>query len=309
MMATPFDTAEREWDRLVGSPSVREQQAAFTCATGLPLTLLPPSGQATGESTGELPGAFCVQGCMGVESGPRCQAVLLRAEAKAVRGLEPVLYRCPSGLVKLLVPVVAGGRHLGSLMAGPFSLKDHHDRHLERAMARLRKLGLAGRERQLGRAWQHSPVVSTARRRAVTTLVRMFADYLAECGNRLLLQRGAARSPFLEKIEALLAEGRQGGVSLRQLAGEFNLSPCHFCKVFKSQTGLTFTEYRTRARIERARQLLIGGRLRISEVAFEAGFNSIPHFNRVFRTYVGAAPSEFRRQRGANGDKKITTDA
>ncbi len=35
-MATPFDTADSEWDRLVRSPSVQEQQAAFTCATGLP---------------------------------------------------------------------------------------------------------------------------------------------------------------------------------------------------------------------------------------------------------------------------------
>jgi two-component system response regulator YesN len=137
----------------------------------------------------------------------------------------------------------------------------------------------------------------------------MFADYLAECGNRLLLRREAARSPFMKKLEEFLAERRGGGGSLRELAGEFNLSPCHFCKVFKTQTGLTFTEYRTRVRIERARQLLAGGQLRISEVAFEAGFNSIPHFNRVFRSYVGTAPSEFRRQAGTNGVNRIATNA
>ena len=309
MKSSKTSKSDSGWAQLASSPSVREQQAAFTCATGLPLTLLPASGADEGTRPGDLPDAFCVQGCMGERSSPRCQRVLLSAEARAVRAAEPVMFRCPSGLVKLLVPVVAGGRHLGSLMAGPFSLKDHHERHLQRAMARLKKLGLAGRERQLGRAWQHSPVVDTARRRAVTTLVCLFADYLGEWGNRLLLRRQASRSPFLEQARRFLAEHRNTDLSLSQVAGQFNLSPCHFCKVFKTQTGLTFTEYRTRVRVERAREPLVGGRLRISEVAFEAGFNSIPHFNRVFRRYVGSAPSEYRRRDGTNGVKKTAIGA
>jgi hypothetical protein len=51
-----------------------------------------------------------------------------------------------------------------------------------------------------------------------------------------------------------------------------------------------------RAAGERAKSLLLDPNVRVSETAFEAGFQSLTHFNRVFKNLTGTSPSEFRKQ-------------
>ncbi|MCI0744843.1 MAG: AraC family transcriptional regulator, partial [Verrucomicrobia subdivision 3 bacterium] len=58
--------------------------------------------------------------------------------------------------------------------------------------------------------------------------------------------------------------------------------------------GVNFTEYVSRVRIEKARNLLLNPNLRISEIAYEVGFQSLTHFNRVFKKLLGQSPTEFR---------------
>jgi YesN/AraC family two-component response regulator len=48
-----------------------------------------------------------------------------------------------------------------------------------------------------------------------------------------------------------------------------HVSTFYFCKIFKKATGLTFTEYLGRVRIEKAKALLLNPHLRISEIAYE----------------------------------------
>ncbi|HEX9047912.1 MAG TPA: helix-turn-helix domain-containing protein [Verrucomicrobiae bacterium] len=280
------------WRKLVASPSVREQQVAFTCATGVPLTLMPASGPT-------LAGTLCVKGCLGGNSGEACRGKLLSAEKRAVTRLGPVQYCCPSGLVKILVPVFINGRHAGIMLAGPFALHSLDAERLERLASRLEKIGLGDRIEQLQTTWRYTPQLSSEKSRAAGTLLLMFGKYLEEIGKQYLQARRAPQSPLLKKIEAFLAECQDEPVSLKEVAASVNLSPCHFCSVFKKQTGLTFRQYRTRQRLQKARELLADSARRISDVAFESGFESIPYFNRAFRQQFGCSPTEFRERLAA----------
>ncbi len=298
---------DRGWLQLVRAAPVRQQQAAFACATGLPLALLPivPSPDKVRSET-----IFCIRGCSGENSGRICRQVLSRTEARATQNHKAVVYRCPAGLTRIFVPVLIRNEHLGNLLAGPFALAHLNGARLDRLTARLKDSGVRVDPQRLGAAWQHSPILTQKRCRAITTLVCLFADYLAECGNRLLLHQGDRSSPLMRKIEAFLAAEPNQAITLKIVAEQVNLSPCHFCKVFKKQTGLTFSEYRTRLRVEKVKDLLLSGEVRVSEAAFAAGFNSIPYFNRAFRRYVGCPPSEFRwRGQKANRAKKTTKPA
>jgi AraC-like DNA-binding protein len=65
--------------------------------------------------------------------------------------------------------------------------------------------------------------------------------------------------------------------------------------LFKKATGLTFTDYLARTRIERAKNLLLNPNVRVSEVAYDCGFISLTHFNRIFKRVVGKSPTDYRR--------------
>jgi len=49
-------------------------------------------------------------------------------------------------------------------------------------------------------------------------------------------------------------------------------------------------------RIEKSKNLLLNPNLRVSEIAFEVGFQSLTHFNRVFKKLLGQSPTDYRAQ-------------
>jgi len=78
------------------------------------------------------------------------------------------------------------------------------------------------------------------------------------------------------------------------------MSAFYFCKIFKKTTGMTFTGYLARVRVEKVKNLMLNPHKRISEVAYETGFQSLSQFNRVFRRLAGESPSEYRERLGTS---------
>ena len=83
-------------------------------------------------------------------------------------------------------------------------------------------------------------------------------------------------------------------LSLHKLAKAVNISANHLSEKFKQVTGMNFVEYVARTRFEHACDLLRNPNLRVSEIAFAVGFQSLSQFNRVFKKLSGKSPTEFR---------------
>jgi AraC-like DNA-binding protein len=66
--------------------------------------------------------------------------------------------------------------------------------------------------------------------------------------------------------------------------------------MFKQSTGMTFTDYLARLRVEKVKSLLLNPHIRISEAAFQVGFQSLSQFNRVFRKVAGESPTTYRER-------------
>ena len=83
-------------------------------------------------------------------------------------------------------------------------------------------------------------------------------------------------------------------LSLTEVAKMVGISPNHFSEKFKEVTGLNFVNYVARIRFGKACRLLEDVDVRISEIAFAVGFQSLSQFNRAFKKIVGQSPSHFR---------------
>jgi AraC-like DNA-binding protein len=112
----------------------------------------------------------------------------------------------------------------------------------------------------------------------------------------MMVQQTAAESPVVARARAVIAERCTGELSVKEVARAVNMSTFYFCKVFKQGTGLTFTNYLARVRVESVKQHMLNPHTRISEAAFAAGFQSLSQFNRVFRRIAGESPSAYRER-------------
>jgi AraC-like DNA-binding protein len=83
-------------------------------------------------------------------------------------------------------------------------------------------------------------------------------------------------------------------LSLTQVAKAANISPNYLSEKFRQVTGVNFVSYIARRRFEKARDFLHDPNLRVSEIAFAVGFQSLSQFNRVFKKLSGQSPTEYR---------------
>lgn len=85
------------------------------------------------------------------------------------------------------------------------------------------------------------------------------------------------------------------------VAEKVHLTTAAFCRYFKRQTNMTFTDFVNQYRIERAKNLLMQGK-NITETCYAIGFESLSYFNKLFNKIVGENPSDFKRN-WLNGKK------
>ena len=84
-------------------------------------------------------------------------------------------------------------------------------------------------------------------------------------------------------------------VSVTDLANVANLSPSHFTRVFREETGMSPVEYIMQLRLDRAKRMLRGNDKNLSEIALDCGFNSSSWFSQCFNRAFGIAPSDYRK--------------
>jgi AraC-like DNA-binding protein len=96
------------------------------------------------------------------------------------------------------------------------------------------------------------------------------------------------------KARNLIHEHSDEELSLTKVAKAVNISPNYLSEKFKQVTGVNFVDYVARTRFEKARSLLHEVDLRISEIAFAVGFQSLSQFNRVFKKFARKSPTQYR---------------
>ena len=102
-----------------------------------------------------------------------------------------------------------------------------------------------------------------------------------------------------------ISQNCEKDLSQKDISDIFGFSHFYFSRLFKEYTHMTFNDYLSNERIQRATRLLCEEALPITEIAYQSGFQSISNFNRVFNKITHYSPSEYRKK--YNGNQEPTS--
>jgi AraC-like DNA-binding protein len=200
----------------------------------------------------------------------------------------------------IVTSVLAGGEPMALLTSGPMLTRKPDVTDFRSLMKRLDRMGIALDHHKAFAAYQRSRVVSNGQRRNILRMLRMLAEHLSTTATRWLVCSHGVEHACVSRARQFTQDHLQEIVKLRRVATEADVCPQYFCRRFRASTGMTFTEYVCRCRVEKAKELLAASSARISDIAFDCGFQSIPYFNRTFKRYTGVSPRAWRASGGGN---------
>lgn len=277
---------------LARSETFQKFERAYTEATGMPMTLRTVESWQLPFHGKRNENAFCA---LMAEKKHACAACLQLQEKLAQGAMnKPATRTCAYGLCETAVPVKLGPQTIGFLQTGQVMRRNPTEATFQRVVKQAAKRGVDIGNQRTRQAYFATPVVSGRKLDAVSNLLAIFADHLAMKGNRLVVQMANAEPPTICKAKQFIGEHYAEAISLGQVSSFVNTSRFYFCKLFRKFTSVTFTEFVSRTRVEKAKNLLLNPNLRVSEIAFAVGFQSVTHFNRMFKKIVGQSPTNYR---------------
>lgn len=278
--------------RIRKSETFVEYESAFEDATGLPFAIRPLESWNLPHRAQRNENPFCA---MLAQTNRTC-AACLELQQKVVDAAtdQPATVTCFAGLCDTAVPIKLGERKIGFLQTGQIALKQTSKTGFDKVKEKILEWGVNIDLTRLEEAYFKTNVFTQRQYGAVVQLLSIFGRQLSSVANRITVQDAEAEPPIVRRAKAYIAGHCGDAVSLDETARAMHVSTFYFCKIFKKATGLTFTDYLGRVRVEKAKTLLLNPHLRVSEIAYTVGFQSLTHFNRVFRKITGEAPTVFR---------------
>ncbi|MGB0257081.1 MAG: PocR ligand-binding domain-containing protein [Coraliomargarita sp.] len=280
-------------EKLSSGQLFKDYERAFKDATGLALQIRPLEAYKSGLNEPDDAGnEFCKllaqtnQGC--------ANCLKMQADLEREAGLEPKSLHCFAGLCDSAVPIRVGDKLIAFLQTGQILLHQPNKEEFTKTTQQLLSWGTQVNLKALEEAYFQTKVFDQEQYEAMLRLLSTFAEHLALISNSISIDEAKTEPRLVANAKRYIQDRYNESISLDEAARAVNASTRHFCKVFKQATGITFTDYLARVRVEKAKALLQNPHLRVSEVAFETGFESISQFNRSFKRITGKSPTQFR---------------
>ncbi len=265
---------------------------AFQKVTGLPLMIQPMHGDVILSSCEQS--EFCRQLNVG-QACKNCQCLhnhLMRDASEHAASA-----KCGMGLTETAVPIRFGSETIALLKTGQVRHENARKADLVALAERLKEQGFDDKAvKQLAEAYSKVAVVGTDTYEHMVTMLEIFSMHVTTLINQLILAQSEDEQPVVTAAKRFIRENLDEKLTLEAIAEAVQMSPFYFCKVFKQATGMTFTEYVNRKRVEWAKQELLKPSATVTEVAFEVGYQSLSQFNRSFLRYGGEAPTKYRKR-------------
>ncbi|MCX6911322.1 MAG: PocR ligand-binding domain-containing protein [Verrucomicrobia bacterium] len=284
-----------DFDHLAESPEFAEFTAILKKLTGVVMALNEPASgiirRKFEEGEGNPVCSLIRTDRIGLR---RCTTCDRRHHSRAVASGKAQRYVCHAGFWDIAVPVFVFGRHVATISSGQLLREPKLPAGFRRLRKRLAWLKVP--DRDLRAAYEGTLYLPPEQVTCVMQLLELFARQLCESAQRIRdLQAQLERVEIRRAREFVEREFRNPGLALAEAAAHAGLSPAHFSHVFRQTTGTSFIRFIQTRRVAEAKKQLAVTQDSITDICYACGFNSLTHFNRVFRAFESLSPRQYRQ--------------
>ena len=109
------------------------------------------------------------------------------------------------------------------------------------------------------------------------------------------VNKSSSLSPIVRRSIKYIETNYSNNCSLSTLCEILNINKSYLCRLFKKETGLTFTNYVNIFKIEKSKTLLNNKNVSLLDVAISCGFNNQCHYSTTFKKITGYCPMDYRK--------------
>src|SRR6516164_796731 len=231
----------------------RDYREAFCTATGFPLALRSLNKiQPLGSELDQSP--FCALMARTNKACAACHALQRDLEREARSA--PRTLQCFAGLCETAVPVRVGENLLAFLATGSVFLHRPTKSQFNRVASHLLKWGSEVDLKNAEEAYFNTRVLEQDHYAACIRLLEIFAKHLGDCANHLIQQHKPVEPLSVARARTYIEGHASDDLSLATIAKAVNVSANYFSTLFRQATGLTFSDYLARVRVEKTKNLL-----------------------------------------------------
>jgi two-component system response regulator YesN len=118
---------------------------------------------------------------------------------------------------------------------------------------------------------------------------------LTDIVNQMKRDKSSRSEMIMQKCREYVEEHLQEDLGLELVAQRFFYNSSYFSILFKNHFQISFTDFLVKARMQKARCLLLQSDHRVADIAKQVGYKDIKYFNKVFKKMFLYSPEEFRR--------------
>lgn len=156
--------------------------------------------------------------------------------------------------------------------------------HLEDAMKKILKDGEEYHELEIVGSLRTLDEISAWLDELRTRIVRVLSD-----------QNKDEKHVLVTRAKKYIYENCVGQISLKNVADHLSISAGYLSGLFPRYTGMNFTEYVNKVKIEKAQELIRQGTHKIYEISYMLGFDNACYFSKVFKKVAGCTPTEYQQ--------------
>lgn len=232
-----------------------------------------------------------------------CEKCDLKALNKVLLSRTPYIYKCHSGLIDVIIPILYEGEIIGAFLVGQFLLENNQEFEIEKILKENSEKNID--LKILQKRYEELTIISLEKLESIIRIVTYSTYYIADCikNNRWLYVESNISKTKIElsnsKIAPILKyinENINENISLTLGATLCNMSQSQFGRTFKKETGKTFKEYILFKKIERAKFYIKTTNKSFSEISDLLGFEDSSYFTKLFKKYELITPSEYKNR-------------